>query len=222
MAAVLSHDPGRVRQLIDAGADVNAREGVFGDTAFTIAVHQSWADIVALILEAGGHLRVDSMTRNVTLVRARNCVGMQRERIISVVEKTLARDRPPDDPKQIRLIVGGPEDDWAGAPRCTAHELQIVENGTTTMISGVIELWLNRTDVAFDVRAQAGGQEWHVGTLVAAGGRGGRCEFAGELGIRGGREVRLLLVPNPRLAVARLDTWEIWGKRISVMAPKTR
>ncbi|MGE5610284.1 MAG: ankyrin repeat domain-containing protein [Bacillota bacterium] len=95
MRAVESNNLDAARQLIEAGADVNAREDhTFGNTALRIATGDGSLDMVKLLINAGADPLIPGRLMLTPLDRARERHTPEGRLITAFITKTLEAPKP--------------------------------------------------------------------------------------------------------------------------------
>jgi len=87
MCAVYSGDARRVRLLIDAGADVNAREATGRDTVLNIAALHGSASVVQALLDAGADVTAENDATMTAVFRAKYNTNSDRVAIQSILQE---------------------------------------------------------------------------------------------------------------------------------------
>jgi len=226
MSAVVSNDEERVRKLIDAGADVNcridtrldlgSRSMIKEEFPVTAALRYGSLPLVRILLEAGADISRNTRVRKDVKWRARKNSSEDKEQILKLVTAHLQAAPKPRRAEDVRLLSFTKTRPSLGPPSIRARKTNAkrAANGKTELF-GLLSVSLCQTDIAADILCRVGNREWQVGSFTAQ--RQAGTQYARYRALFVGFEaehIDLVIRPNPALAVAQLETWEIWGEEI--------
>lgn len=213
MAAAQSADSGKVTRLLDAGADVDAFDEDHR-TALHVAAWRAGPELIEILLEAGA----DPTIRNRWTQTAPEVAEARKANLeVDVTEgfQDLPAEWWPTSVEQIRLLTAA--DSAPPVLRITECE----RKGAADAHRLSVTVWILSAPSygqAFDVFWRVEGELTRIGELVAEIGAVRSFTFEGHTTAAASDEVVLVLRPNPSLALARLQTWEISGGDVRLTA----
>ena len=212
MCAAYSGDARRIRLLVDAGADVNARETTGQDTVLNVAALRGSAAAVQALLDAGADVTAENDATMTALFRAEYNRTPDREAIKSILQEAWESASWPERAEEIELVPAGEEGATQGELWPGETFWRDVDGGMEA--SG--NIWVNNptVDLAFEIYWVVAGVEYRVGSLAVRHGAVRSFEYSARLKIDPPRQVDIVLRPNREVALRELSTRRIWGEEV--------